>query len=69
MQYPKKIMRFSEMRDDLHFPNEVLVRAYREKGQTFAWKMNPLKSNSPIVFDTEGFERWRLKQVKISQQV
>lgn len=44
------------------YPGTLLDRAYREKGQRFAFKMNPLKKNSPILFDLDGFEKWVQKQ-------
>lgn len=67
MKYPKKIMRKSEL-IKLGFPEALLDRAYRHRGQTFAMKLNPLKTNSVIVFDTEGFEEWRLEQIKLEQK-
>ena len=65
LEYPKKVMKKTEL-IELGFPEEMLLRASREKGQTFAFKMNPLAKNSPLLFDTTGFERWRLQQVKLS---
>lgn len=46
------------------YPPGFLDRAFRARGQRFAWKMNPLKKNSPILFDVDGFEKWKEKQVK-----
>lgn len=63
MEYPKKNMRRTELLK-MGFPEELLDRAYREKGQTFAYKISPTKKNSPIMFDTAGFEQWRLKQIQ-----
>lgn len=63
MEYPKKIMRMTEL-VRMGFPEEMLRHAVQEKGQTFAWKNNPLARNSPLLFDTEGFEKWRLNQAK-----
>jgi hypothetical protein len=40
------------------FPMAYLNRAYRAN-QGIAWKINPEKPNSPIIFDTEKFEKWR----------
>ena len=58
MEFPKPIMRMSELME-MGFPEECLLRAYRDKNQTFASKINPAKSNSPIIFDTAGLEkRW-----------
>ncbi len=63
MVYPKPFMRLQELRE-MGLPNEFLQEAYRSKGQTFAQKINPVKRNSPIVFDTENFEKWRINRCK-----
>ncbi len=60
MTYAKKVMRLTELEKD-GFPKEYLMRAYRSKGQTFARKINPAARNSPIIFDTEEFDKWRIK--------
>ena len=60
MQYPKAVMRKSELMN-MGIAEAFLDRAYRAKGQTFAWKSTN-KSNSPILFDTEGLEKFRLSQ-------
>lgn len=57
MEYPKQIMRMREL-IEMGVPEETLQAAYRMPRQTFARKINPLKKNSPIVFDTKGFEKW-----------
>ena len=57
MEYPKQIMRMREL-IEMGVPEETLQAAYRMPGQTFARKSNPLKKNSPIVFDTKGLEKW-----------
>ncbi len=59
MEYPKPIMRKSEL-EKMGFPSEYLKRAYNSRGQSFARKINPLCENSPIFFDTTGFEKWRV---------
>lgn len=64
MDYPKEIMRKTELME-MGFPEELLLRASREKGQTFAFKLNPLARNSPLLFDTVGFEKWRMKQCSL----
>lgn len=61
--YPKQIMRMSELKK-MGFPEEFLLAAYRNPVQTFAHKINPIKRSSPIVFDTDGLEKWRQKQIK-----
>lgn len=60
--YEKKVMRLSEL-EGYGFPKEYLMRAYRARGQTFAQKINPAARNSPIIFDTEEFDKWRLKNI------
>lgn len=67
MEYPKKVMRMTELMK-MGFPETMLLKATQEKGQTFAWKNNPNARNSPLLFDTEEFEKWRLKQAKITTQ-
>jgi len=62
MQYPKPIMRSQELRK-MGFPEEFLQIAYLTKGQTFAQKMDPTKKNSPILFETAGFEEWRMRRL------
>lgn len=64
MQYPKPIMKITEMAE-LGFPVWYLRTCYWTKGQTFAVKANPKNKNSPILFDTEKFEKWRLQQEKL----
>lgn len=60
MEYPKPVMRLSELKK-MGFPEQWLMMAYRRRNQTFAWKMSA-KENSPIVFDTEGLEKFRRSQ-------
>lgn len=63
MNYPKPIMRKTEL-EKMGFPKEFLLTAARSRSQTFAWKMNPAKRNSPLMFDTEGLEKYRLSLTK-----
>ena len=62
MQYPSPVMRLTEM-VQMGFPEEFLLIAYRTKGQDFAQKVNPTKRNSPIFFDTEKFEEYRMRKL------
>ena len=64
MEYPKPVMSIKELAQ-MGFPRTFLMNAYYEKGQTFAQKANPLKKTSLIIFDTEAFEKWRLKRLKM----
>ena len=66
MKYPRQIMKISDL-EQMGFPKEYLLRAYRSRGQTFATKMNPSKTNSPIIFNTEGFDQWMQQEIKAQQ--
>ena len=44
MQYPKKVMKLTELVKEMGFPEEYLQRAYRLPTQRFAGKMNPMKN-------------------------
>lgn len=63
MTYAKPIMRLAELKK-MGYPEEFLLNAYRNPSQAFAWKMDITKKNSPILFDTEGLEQYRLTQIK-----
>lgn len=57
MRFPKPIMKTAEL-VAMGFSREYLRRAYGAKGQRFATKINPLKQNSALLFDTAGFAAW-----------
>ncbi|MCI5712245.1 MAG: hypothetical protein MR324_03760 [Lachnospiraceae bacterium] len=42
------------------FAKEYLLYVYRNNTNAIAWKMNPTKTNSPILFDTEALEKYRV---------
>ena len=63
MKFPKPVMRMSEL-INMGFPEEFLRRAYGDRNQNFATKIDPTKKNSPIIFDTEGFWIWWRKQTE-----
>ena len=67
MEYPKKVMKISEM-TKMGFTRDMLMNAYRAKGQKFAQKMNAGRKTSTIIFDTEEFEKWRMKQLETENQ-
>ncbi|MCI9148284.1 MAG: hypothetical protein HFG73_08475 [Hungatella sp.] len=67
MEYPKPIMKMSELKK-MGFPEEYLLYAFRSKNQRFASRMNPTKNKSTIIFDTAGFEAWRIKDIKAQVQ-
>lgn len=61
MNYPKPVMKITELKK-MGFPEEWLLYVYRMQGKRgIAWKMS-LSENSPIVFDTEALEKFRVAQ-------
>jgi len=67
MQYTKKIMKMSALIEENGFTKTYLKSLVHLPGQDFAWKQNPLKRNSPWVFDTEKFEKHRIGLIKLSK--
>lgn len=63
IEFPKPVMKTSELKA-MGFPEDFLMTAYRAPDQNFATKLNPMKSNSPILFDTHGFNAWLQKRIK-----
>lgn len=63
MKYPKQVMKKSEL-VAMGFTDEYLMYVYRNNRNAIAWKMNPTKINSAILFDTEEFEKFRQRQAK-----
>lgn len=65
MEYPKEIMSMKELMK-MGFPESTLRKAHTEAlitKQTWAFKQNVSARNSPILFYTPGFEKWRVRQV------
>ena len=63
MKYEKQVMKIKEL-VAMGFPKEMLMNAYRYPGQRFAQKIDPAKKNSPIVFNTEEFDKWLRRRQK-----
>lgn len=68
MNYKKPVMKLSELKR-MGFPDTYLTRAYKSKGQTFAWKLDPTVQNSPILFDTEKFEEYRIESIMTEKEI
>lgn len=66
-KYPKRIMRLNEL-VKLGYTREYLMKQYRIKGQKFAKKQDPMRRNSPIIFDTELFEKQQQRQQEIENR-
>lgn len=66
-KYPRRMMRLNEL-VKLGYSREYLLKQYRIRGQDFAKKQNPAIRNSPIIFDTELFERQQRGQQEIENR-
>lgn len=67
MDYPKRIMRASEMADFTGQSKGYFSRLFYFPGQKFAWKSGRAR-NSPVMIDTEEYEKWRQRQVKLGRR-
>ena len=68
MNYPKQIMNRKELIEQMGFTEAFLMRAFSTPGQTFAWRENPLNKHSPIMFDTDGLEKWRIEDCMMQER-
>ena len=68
MNYPSEIMTPKALITQMGFSEAYLMRAYSTPGQSFAWRENPANKHSPIMFDTEGLEKWRLEDCKMQEK-
>jgi len=68
MEYPKPFMGKKEL-IKMGLPPQYLNRAIAVQGQTFAFKLDPSKKTSPYIFDTQGFEAWRIKDTAMQNKV
>lgn len=68
MNYPGKIMSRKALINQMGFTESYLMRAYCTPGQTFAWRENPNNKHSPILFDTDGLEEWRIKDCQMQER-
>lgn len=65
MTYPKPFMSLADLAAFTGLSEEYLLSVYRRKDNDFAGKLDPAKKNSKIFFDTERFDQWRAKQIKL----
>lgn len=68
MEYPSNIMSRKALITQMGFTEAYLMRAYSTPGQTFAWRENPLNKHSPILFDTDGLEKWRIEDCVMQER-
>ena len=67
MKYSKKVMNRKELMS-MGFSETYLMRAFSTPNQTFAWRDNPANRTSPIMFDTDGFEEWRIRDCNMQER-
>ena len=66
MNFLKPVMRLKELKK-MGYPESLLLEAYRDRNQNFAMKLNSLKTNSPIIFETEGLNKWLQEKIRIER--
>lgn len=67
MEYPKHFMKKKELMD-MGLTLQYLNRAIAVPGQTYAFKLDPSKKTSPYIFDTQGFEKWRIRDATMQNK-
>ena len=67
MEYPKRVMKASELAVFTGQKKEYFSRLVHLPGQRFAWKASQAR-NSPVMIDTEEYEKWRQRQVKLGRR-
>ena len=67
MEYPKRVMKASELAVFTGQKKEYFSRLVHLPGQRFAWKASQAR-NSPVMIDTEEYEKWRQRQGKLGRR-
>lgn len=66
MTFPKKIMYQKEL-VQMGFPETMLRRIARERGQKVAYKANPNNRTSPTLFDTDELQKYLARQNRAAE--
>lgn len=66
MEFEKKVMKISELKK-IGFSEDYLLEIARHPNQDFAWKQNPGKINSPLLFDTDRLQKFLDKQIAVQK--
>ena len=66
MLFPKKIMKKSELLK-IGIPRQILMDA--SSNRKICWKMNPAKSNSHLLYDTEELQKYIDKLQKVNAMI
>jgi hypothetical protein len=67
MEYPKKIMNMKELMK-LGYTERYLYRIFCTRGQTCAFRLNPLNPRSRILFDTDELEKMKEREIRAQQK-
>ena len=68
MNYPAKVMSMKAL-VKMGISESFLRRAYMDKSTQIAWRADPTRSNSKIMFDTEALEVFRVKQIALEKKM
>ena len=68
MDYPAKVMSMKAL-VKMGISESFLRRAYMDKSTQIAWRADPTRANSKIMFDTEALELYRLKQIAFEKRM
>lgn len=62
MEFPKEVMSKKDL-ENMGFVKGILMRAYHDPNQDFAFKLDPAKKSSSIYFYTPGLNKWLSNQI------
>ena len=68
MNYPAKVMSMKAL-VKMGISESFLRRAYMDKSTQIAWRADPTRPNSKIMFDTEALEVFRIKQIALEKKM
>ena len=68
MDYPAKVMSMKAL-VKMGISESFLRRAYTDKRTQIAWRADPTRPNSKIMFDTEALEVFRVKQIALEKKM
>lgn len=68
MNYPTKVMSMKAL-VKMGISESFLRRAYMDKHTQIAWRADPTRPNSKIMFDTEALEVFRVKQIALEKKM
>ena len=68
MDYPAKVMSMKSL-VKMGISESFLRKAYMDKHTQIAWRADPTRANSKIMFDTDALEVYRLKQIAFEKKM